>query len=145
MKKVYLGAVCEDDGNYGIVFKDFPGCVSAGDSLDEALAMGAEALQGHIEAMQDGGDFIPTPSQHELCDVKAWLDDESDPSGGNWLGVYPILANVSEQPNSVSVPVEAGIVHEISAALESGGSKLSPRAFIEQATRRELARLKKSA
>jgi predicted RNase H-like HicB family nuclease len=145
MKKVYLGAVCVDDGNYGIVFKDFPGCVSCGDSLEEALNMGAEALQGHIEAMQDGGDFIPTPSQHDLSDVLVWLDELSDPSGGRWSGLYPIEVDVSVQLGSVSVPVEANIMHEISAALESSGNTLSPRAFIEQATRRELARLQKSA
>ncbi len=145
MKKLYLGAVNEDEGSFGIVFKDFPGCVSCGDTLEEALVMGAEALQGHIEAMRDGGDFIPTPSQHELSDVLTWLDEENDPSGGKWLGLFPIETNVSVQPGSVSIPVEADIVHEISAALERGGSGLSPRAFIEQATRRELARLKKSA
>jgi predicted RNase H-like HicB family nuclease len=145
MKKLYLGAVNEDEGSFGIVFKDLPGCVSCGDSLEEALAMGAEALQGHIEAMQDGGDFIPTPSQHELGDVLTWLDEENDPSGGQWLGLFPVEADVSDQPGSVSIPVEAEIVHEISAALERGGSGLSPRAFIEQATRRELVRLKKSA
>jgi predicted RNase H-like HicB family nuclease len=145
MKKVYLGAICADDGNYGIVFKDFPGCISCGDSLEEALAMGAEALQGHIAAMQDGGDFIPTPSQHDLGDVLVWLDEVDDPSDGQWIGLFPIEVDVAAQLGSVSVPVEADIVHEISAALASGGNKLSPRAFIEQATRRELARLQKSA
>ena len=145
MKKVYLSAVCEDDGNFGIVFKDFPGCVSCGDTLNDALAMGSEALQGHIEAMQDGGDFIPTPSQHELADVLTWLDEIDDPSGGRWSGLYPIEVDVAVLLGSVSVPVEANIVHEISAILEGLGNTLSPRAFIEQATRRELARLRKSA
>ena len=145
MKKLYLGAVSEDGGSFGTVFMDFPGCVSCGETLDEVLAMGAEALQGHIEAMHDGGDFIPTPSQHALEDVMVWLDEENDPSGGQWLGLFTIEADVASQPGSVSVPVEADIVHEISAELERGGSNLSPRAFIEQATRRELARLKKTA
>jgi predicted RNase H-like HicB family nuclease len=56
MKKSYLGAVCEGGGTFGIVFRDFPGCVSAGDTLDEVLAMGREALQGYVELMAEEGE-----------------------------------------------------------------------------------------
>ncbi|MEO0501233.1 MAG: type II toxin-antitoxin system HicB family antitoxin, partial [Pseudomonadota bacterium] len=55
MRKTYLGAVCGKDGSYGIVFKDFPGCTSAGDTIAEVLETGREALQGHIDTGIDYG------------------------------------------------------------------------------------------
>ena len=48
-----------ESGSWGIFFPDFPGCVSAGDSSDEAMALGAEALAFHVEGMQEDGDVIP--------------------------------------------------------------------------------------
>ena len=98
MKRHYLGAVCEGGGTYGIVFRDFPGCISAGDTLDEVLAMGQEALQGHIEVMADEGDPIPEPSEHQLRDVEAWLDDPDDPDDERWIGLYPIEVEVPAYP-----------------------------------------------
>src|ERR1700733_3296223 len=52
----------EDDSDYGVSFPDFPGCVSAGSSLDEARRMGAEALAFHVEGMIEDGDPLPEPS-----------------------------------------------------------------------------------
>ena len=145
MKRSYLGAVSTNGASFGIVFRDFPGCVSVGDTLDDVLAMGAEALQGHAEAMTDCGELLPSPSQHDLADVLHWLDEENDPSGDEWLGLYPVAITIAETPLAVSVPVEADIVHQIAAVVESNLSALSARQFIEDATRRELARLRKSA
>ena len=52
----------EADSDYGIFFPDFPGCVSAGKSPEEALAMGAEALSLHVAGMVSDKDPIPTPT-----------------------------------------------------------------------------------
>ena len=52
----------ESDSDFGISCPDFPGCISAGSTLDEALAMGSEALEGHIGLMADGGEAIPEPT-----------------------------------------------------------------------------------
>ncbi|HVT82438.1 MAG TPA: type II toxin-antitoxin system HicB family antitoxin, partial [Phycisphaerae bacterium] len=41
----------EPRSDYGISFPDFPGCISAGSTVQEALAMGVEALAGHMELM----------------------------------------------------------------------------------------------
>ncbi len=144
MKRSYLGAVCEGAGTFGIVFRDFPGCVSAGDTLDEVLAMGAEALQGHVEAMVDAGELIASPSEYALADVVAWLGDGTA-DGEQWIGLFPITVEIATTPAAISVPVEADIVHEISRMVERNLSQLNPRQFIEQAARRELERLRKSA
>lgn len=56
----YVALVHKDKGtSYGVSFPDVPGCVSAGDTLDEALANAAEALAGHLALMRADGDPIP--------------------------------------------------------------------------------------
>jgi len=64
-------AIIEKDANsdYGISFPDFPGCVSAGATAEEAIAMGGEALAGHIAIMAKDGDPIPDPTRLEAVDL----------------------------------------------------------------------------
>lgn len=52
----------EDDSDYGVTFPDFPGCISAGSTLDEAKEMATEALADHIEILLEEGESIPEPS-----------------------------------------------------------------------------------
>ena len=65
-----------DAQTYGISFPDFPGCVSAGDTIEEALREGAEALAFHAEGMAEDGAPIPTP--RSIDDMRAhppgWVD-----------------------------------------------------------------------
>lgn len=51
----------DDDTSYGVSFPDLPGCVSAGDTMLEALTNAAEALAGHLALMRADGDRIPKP------------------------------------------------------------------------------------
>jgi predicted RNase H-like HicB family nuclease len=65
MKK-YIATVHKDfNSDYGIQFYDFPGCVSAASTIEEATMMAREALTGHLELMIDDGDFIPEPTPLE--------------------------------------------------------------------------------
>jgi predicted RNase H-like HicB family nuclease len=52
----------EPSSDFGVDFPDFPGCVTAGQSLEEARRMAAEALALHIEGMQQDGGPVPEPS-----------------------------------------------------------------------------------
>tara|TARA_R110002124_G_scaffold89513_1_gene228772 strand:- start:2239 stop:2646 length:408 start_codon:yes stop_codon:yes gene_type:complete len=52
----------EKDSDYGVSFPDFPGCVTAGKSLDEAKDMAIEALALHIEGLLEDGEAVPEPS-----------------------------------------------------------------------------------
>jgi predicted RNase H-like HicB family nuclease len=72
---MYLALIHQDEpeGEFGVSFPDFPGCVTAGNTLAEAKALAGEALFGHLQAMRLAGlaDAIPEPStlgavmQHE--------------------------------------------------------------------------------
>lgn len=52
----------DDDSDFGVSFPDFPGCISAGRSLDEAKDMALEAITGHIDVMREAGLPVPDPS-----------------------------------------------------------------------------------
>jgi predicted RNase H-like HicB family nuclease len=58
MATYYAGFVSYEEG-YSVLFPDFPGCNSDGDTLEDAVYRAAEALEGHIEALLDDGDTIP--------------------------------------------------------------------------------------
>ncbi len=55
----------EPHSDYGVDFPDFPGCVTAGRTLDEAVAMAHEALAGHAALMVEEGEKLPAPSRVE--------------------------------------------------------------------------------
>jgi len=55
----------EPVSDYGVSFPDLPGCVTAGETLDDARVMAAEALALHLCGMQEDGEAIPAPSTLE--------------------------------------------------------------------------------
>ena len=59
----YIAYLRKDrDSDYGVEFPDMPGCISAGKTLEEAKAMAAEALAGHVAVLQEMGQPVPAPS-----------------------------------------------------------------------------------
>jgi predicted RNase H-like HicB family nuclease len=52
--------------SYGAWFVDFPGCVSAGDTIAEAIEGAHEALALHTSGMIRDGEQIPEPSPPKL-------------------------------------------------------------------------------
>jgi predicted RNase H-like HicB family nuclease len=85
----------EPDSDFGVNFPDFPGCVTAGRSLEEARCMAVEALDLHIRGMVEDGDLIPEPST-----LDAVIDDPDNRDG------VAVLVEVATKPaRSVRVNV----------------------------------------
>ncbi len=61
---------------FGVVVPDLPGCFSAGDTLDHAVAGAEEAIAAWIDAALDAGEAIPPPSSLDaICttvDYAGW-------------------------------------------------------------------------
>jgi predicted RNase H-like HicB family nuclease len=71
---LYIELIHKDPGSeYGVAFPDFPGCVTAGVSLEEARVMAQEALTLHVAGLLEDGEALPAPSS--LDDILA--DPES--------------------------------------------------------------------
>ncbi|MGI6361778.1 MAG: type II toxin-antitoxin system HicB family antitoxin [Bacillota bacterium] len=72
MKLIYPACLypCEE-GGYTVVFPDLPGCVTEGDTLEDALDMAADAACGWI--LGETEDDNPFPS---ASDIKGIIADE---------------------------------------------------------------------
>lgn len=71
----YIAVIHKDVGSdYGVSFPDFPGCITAGSTIDEAKGMAGEALGLHIKGMLEDGETIPEPRNLEAV----MADDLSD-------------------------------------------------------------------
>ena len=62
----YVAIIHKDPkSDFGVSFPDFPGCITAGRTLEEAKDMALEALTGHIGVMRDTGEPVPAPSNFD--------------------------------------------------------------------------------
>ncbi len=61
----------EPDGGYVVSVPALPGCVSQGDSREEALANIREAIQLYVDDCRAAGDPVPTEAGKEIVEVEA--------------------------------------------------------------------------
>ena len=54
-----------DEGGWVVQVKELPGCVSKGETAEEAIAMIQDAMQGWLEVALEMGDAIPEPRPEE--------------------------------------------------------------------------------
>jgi antitoxin HicB len=52
----------EEEGGYMVTVPALSGCITQGDTIEEALAMGKEAIELYIEELQSRGEPIPDNS-----------------------------------------------------------------------------------
>jgi predicted RNase H-like HicB family nuclease len=121
----YIAVVHKDSkSDFGVSFPDFPGCITAGSSIDEAKDMAHDALSLHIKGMLEDGEKIPTPSKLE--DIMA----DSDYSDA----VAILVVTVSEtKPRTVrvNITVPEDMLRKIDAVAKKRG--MSRSSFLVQA------------
>ena len=57
----------EDGGGFAIEYPDLPGCISDGDTPQEALKNGCDAVKSYLLSCVGHGDPIPKLSDREAC------------------------------------------------------------------------------
>lgn len=50
----------EPEGGYTVIVPSLPGCVTYGDTVEEAIEMAKEAIELYIENLREHGEEIPT-------------------------------------------------------------------------------------
>jgi predicted RNase H-like HicB family nuclease len=50
----------EEEGGYTVIVPALSGCVTFGDTVEEAIAMAKEAIEGYIETLIELGKEVPT-------------------------------------------------------------------------------------
>ena len=48
-----------EEGGYVVTVPALPGCVTQGETFDEAIAMAEEAIEGFLEALVKAGESVP--------------------------------------------------------------------------------------
>lgn len=66
------------NSDYGVTVPDLPGCFSAGETLDETLALAKEAIEFHMECLIAEGLLVPSPTSLEKH------KSNRDFAGGTW-------------------------------------------------------------
>jgi len=116
----------EPSSDFGVSFPDFPGCATAGSSLEEARIMAIEALSLHVKGMIEDGDPIPKPS---TLDVLA-----SDPAMQGAVAVLVPL-ELTERTVRVNITARESQLEQIDRLAKKAG--LSRSAYIVQAAIRD--------
>ena len=55
----YTVLIYPDEGAYSVVVPALPGCVTWGHTVDEALAMARDAIEGHVATLRETGQEVP--------------------------------------------------------------------------------------
>ena len=98
----------EPKSDFGVSFPDFPGCITAGSSIDEAKDMAHDALSLHIKGMLEDAENIPAPSKLEDIMVNPDFSDAA-----------AILVVSASDTKSRSVRVNITVPEEILRQIDS--------------------------
>ncbi|MGA2206331.1 MAG: type II toxin-antitoxin system HicB family antitoxin [Terracidiphilus sp.] len=116
----YIAYLHKDkNSDYGVSFPDFPGCITAGTSLEEARRMAAEALSLHIAGIRQDAERLPRPST---------LDElRNDPA---MRGAVAFLVEAAEPERTVRINITAreGQLAEIDSRARA--AKLTRSAYL---------------
>ncbi|WP_428569012.1 MAG: type II toxin-antitoxin system HicB family antitoxin [Solidesulfovibrio sp. DCME] len=124
----FPAAVFIEEGKaYGVTLPDIPGCNTAGDTLEEALANVQEAVELILEDVSAKA----VPSSLER------YKDDPDYKDAVWALVNVDLGFMDERTVRVNITVPAGTLEEIDRAAKGRG--LNRSAFLVRAARREMA------
>lgn len=112
---------------YGVVFPDFPGCISAGDDYEDAVQMAHEALAGHVECMRRDGDQVPSP--RTLEEIKAtWKDWAEWEQDYDFVISYIKLLPSKGTMKRVNVMLDERLLSQIDAVSKNRSSFLADAA-----------------
>jgi predicted RNase H-like HicB family nuclease len=112
----------DKDSDYGISFPDVPGCVSAGGTIEEAVILGTEALQFHLDGLREEGGALPVPSAIESVER------------GDSCAVVLIPAVAPSRARRINITMEENLV----AAIDQAAGARNRSAFIAEAARAKL-------
>jgi predicted RNase H-like HicB family nuclease len=125
----YIALIYKDpDSDYGVSFPDFPGCVSAGGTLDEARRMAEEALALHVDGMVEDGEPVPEPST-----LEAVMADRENRDG---VAILVGLGTESSKVVRVNVTIPEDVLARIDRYAESQGFTRS--GFLTAAAKRAM-------
>lgn len=124
--QVHYPAIIEAAGDgYSVYFPDLPGCVSAGDTVEEAFDGATEALGLHLAGMVEDGEDLPAPTPY----TAVVPDPES-----RVIAIVLVPAPMPGRTVRINVTLDEGLVKMIDAV------SANRSAFLADAAREALSR-----
>jgi predicted RNase H-like HicB family nuclease len=106
----------EHNSDFGVSFPDFPGCITAGRTLDEAGRMAAEALTLHIQGMIEDEQEVPEPSK---------LDDVARDAAKRGAIAFMVSVEASDATVRVNITARESQLEKIDRLAEEAGTTRS--------------------
>ena len=115
----YIAVIHKDpDSDFGVSFPDFPGCITAGATIDEVKDMAHKALPFHIKGMLEDGEKIPVPSRLE--------EIMPDPDYADAVAFLVVtIPDLKPRAVRVNITIPENTLHQIDAAAKKRGMSRS--------------------
>ena len=114
----------EPASDYGVSFPDFPGCITAGKTIDEAKDLAYEALLLHWEGLREDGEQLPAPSNLE--------DIVADPENADAVAFLVVsVPDAQGKAKRINITMPEETLRRVDAAAKRLG--LSRSAFLTRA------------
>ncbi|AOR62931.1 type II toxin-antitoxin system HicB family antitoxin [Pectobacterium wasabiae] len=117
----------DDTHAYGVTVPDLPGCFSAGETLDDAIANAKEAITGHIELLVEMGQDIPTVS------TVGQLAKGAEYTGYTWAVVDIDVTRLMGGSEKINVTLPKSLIDRIDRCVASNPEFKSRSGFLAQA------------
>ena len=125
----YIGLIHKDNGSeYGVSFPDFPGCVTAGATLEEARIMAQEAVSLHIDGLMEDGETLPAASSSD--------EILADPNTAGSIAVLAVAPERSSKVVRVNITMPEDTLAKIDAYAREHG--LTRSGLLTRAAQRAL-------
>jgi len=107
------------DSDYGVTVPDLPGCFSAGDTVEDALANAIEAMECHMEGLLIDGEVIPKAQPVEQHRGRP------EYSNGIWALLDVDLSKLSGKSKRVNITLPERILTQIDSFASRTGETRS--------------------
>lgn len=112
MKLIYPAIFHKDENSYWVTFPDLIGCQSFGDTIDETLENGKEALEGYCLNILESNKKMPTPSN--IQDIKVEKDCFSTLINEEDFDPFYSSKNMNRLKKSIEqMENNGGTIHEV--------------------------------
>ena len=107
MMNYAIALIPEEEGDYGVLVPDIPGCFSVGDDISEAIANAHEAIECHLEGMMMDDQVIPVPQAIEKH------QDNPEYDGVIWAIASIDLSKLSGKAKRINITMPEAILSKV--------------------------------
>lgn len=112
---------------WGVEVPDIPGCFSAGEDLDHAMAMAREAIEGHLELLAESQQEIPKASTVTAHAVNPAY------SGCTWAVIEIDITRYLGKAEKLNITLPAYLLTRIDSYVQNHPQHKSRSGFLAEA------------